>query len=87
MRKYQRLMIHVKEASFIAPLEGNEEAAKDAKVYDFSESQSSDKRILLVFEKNGEKSAAIFEGTKKVAKLLASFCENTEGLKDKDFHG
>ena len=87
MRKYERLKIHVKEALLIAPLAGNEDAAKDAKIYDFSESQSSDKRILLVFDNKGEKSAAIFEGTKKVAKLLASFCANAEGLKNQDFHG
>jgi len=39
------------------------------------------------FEKNGEKSIAIFEGTARLGKLLTSYSENAHDLKGKDFHG
>jgi len=57
------------------------------KVYNLSSSNSSDKRIILVFEKNGMKCAAIFEGTAKIANLIASFCEKGKSLKGETLHG
>lgn len=87
MKKYQRLKIHVKEASFIGAYEKNKDLVAGTKLYDFSESKSSDKRIIILFENEGEKCSAVFEGTKKIAKLLDSFCNKSEGIKNLDFHG
>ena len=56
-------------------------------VYDFSESKLSPHRIALVFDKDGKECLAIFEGTAKAAKILASLCENGKSLKGKTFHG
>ncbi|MBO5009746.1 MAG: hypothetical protein J6D20_03480 [Clostridia bacterium] len=88
-KKHPELSIHIKEASFISPYNGEyTEKAKEAEiVYDFSSSQHSDKRILVLFEKDGKKCAAIFEGTAKIANLLASFCQNSHDIKGKVFHG
>jgi hypothetical protein len=87
MRKYPKLKLHVKEASFVGPYSGNEDLTEGTKLYDFSESQSSDKRVIILFEKDGNKCSAIFEGTTKVAKLLASFCPNAKNIKEQVFHG
>lgn len=88
-KKQPTLTIHVKEADFIAPFEGGyTEKLKEAEiVHDFSSSQSSDKRIIILFTKDGKKHAAVFEGTARIANLLASFCNNTVELKGKIFHG
>lgn len=88
-KKQPMLNIHVKEASFIAPFDGEHtERLKEAKkVYELSSSQSSAKRIILLFEEKGETSAVIFEGTAKIANLLSSFCPNAVELKGKQFHG
>jgi hypothetical protein len=87
MRKYPKLKRHVKEASFVGPYSGNEDLTEGTKLYDFSESQSSDKRVVILFEKDGNKCSAIFEGTAKIAKLLASFCPNAKNIKEQVFHG
>lgn len=88
-QKHPMLNIHVKEAIFIAPFEGEHaERLKEAKkVYDLSSFQKSDKRIILLFEEKGECVAVIFEGTAKIANHLALFCPNTVELKGKQFHG
>ena len=86
-RKYPKLRIHVKEASFGGAYAGNESLVLGKRVFDFSESQLSDKRIILLFEKDTESCCAIFEGTAKVAKLIASFCPNAGQLKGAQFHG
>ena len=86
--KNPRLRIHVKEALSAALYDPASDDLKTVeKVYDFSESQRSDKRILIVFEKDGKRQAAIFEGTAKVANLIASFCENGKSLKGLQLHG
>lgn len=80
--------IHVKEAlsaSLYDPKSFDLSSVK--KVYNLSESESSDKRIIIVFEEKGERCAAIFEGTAKVANLIASFCENGKTLKGQILHG
>ena len=56
-------------------------------VYDFSESQSSDKRIIIYFNDSGKSAAVIFEGTARIAKLIASFCQNGASLKGEVLHG
>lgn len=58
-----------------------------SKVYNFSASESSDKRIIIVFEKDGNRCAAIFEGTARVANLIASFSPCGKSLKGEMLHG
>ncbi len=86
-RKFPRISIHVKDAIDISEYTHRSQLGDVKKIYDYSESQSSDKRIYIVFDKDGERSAAIFEGTEKLAKLLTSFCPNAHGIKGKPFHG
>ena len=88
-KKQHMLSIHVKDADFIAPYEEKySERLKEAeKIYDLSSSQSSDKRIFILFDEKGKKSAVIFEGTARIANLLASFCKNSVDLKGKQLHG
>lgn len=86
-KKTEKLRIHVKEASFIGPYNENKDLTEGVKLYDFSESPSSEHRIILLWDNKGEKSAVLFEGTRKIANLLASFCENTKNLKGQIFHG
>lgn len=57
------------------------------KLYDFSESQASDKRIIVYFNDGGKSAAVIFEGTARIAKLIASFCPNGASLKGETLHG
>ena len=85
--KTPKLSIHVKEALYIAPYESEQQYSGAVRLYDYSESPSSDKRIVLVWDNAGVRCAVLFEGTAKIAKLLASFCQNTENLKGKEFHG
>lgn len=87
-KRVPTVKIHIKEADFIAPFEEGRERLSEAKVvYDYSESQLSDKRIIILFNQSGESCAVIFEGTAKIAKLLASFCENSHNMKGQIFHG
>ena len=79
--------IHVKEALAAEVYNSSYDLSSVKKVYNLSASESSDKRIVIVFEQNGERCAAIFEGTEKVAKLIASFCENGKSLKGQILHG
>ena len=57
------------------------------KVYDFSETMYSDKRIFILFRNEGVPTAVIFEGTAKIAKMVASFCNGAEALKGEVLHG
>ena len=57
------------------------------KLYDYSESQLSDKRIIIYFNDGGKPAAIIFEGTARIAKLIASFCPNGATLKGEVLHG
>lgn len=75
-----------------AAANGNDKAVETAlpaveKLYDFSESKSSDKRIILYFNDGGKSAAVIFEGTARIAKLIASFCQNGASLKGAQLHG
>ena len=85
--KSPKLSIHVKEATFASPLSGYEAYLEGNKIYDFSESPTSENRILLTFVKDGVNCAVIFEGTAKIANLIASFCPKAKDLKGKIFHG
>lgn len=87
-KKYPIVRVHIKEAELVAPYEECAERLSEAKkIYDLSESSSSDKRILILFMENGETSAVVFEGTAKIAKLCASFCPNAQNMKNQVFHG
>ena len=86
-RKTPRVFVHIKEALYIAPYTDPAQAEGAVKIYDYSESQSSDKRIVVVFLEKGARSAIIFEGTARIAKLLHSFCPNSENMKGQVFHG
>ena len=80
--------IRVKDALSAEVYDGSSETlASVKKVYDLSASQKSDKRIIIVFEEDGKRCAAIFEGTAKAAKLIASFSENGKSLKGQTLHG
>ena len=85
-RKVPYVSIPVKSAEEIAPYDATV-SLEGLKLYDFSESPTSDKRIFIRFEKNGERSIAIFEGTARLAKLLSSYSEKAHDLKGRDFHG
>ena len=87
-RQNPKVSIHVKEAIAASVYNPASDDLKSCEtVYDFSSSARSDKRILIVFEKDGKRCAAIFEGTAKVANLIASFCERGKNLKGQTLHG
>lgn len=86
-RKNPKLSIHIKEAVEIAPYESASQIEGIKTVFDYSESPTSDKRIVIIFDKEGERCAALIEGTAKVGKLFTSFCPNAHDLKGKEFHG
>jgi hypothetical protein len=89
-KKYPQKKIHIKEALFIAPYADEESKIKiieAKKIYDFSASNISDKRILIIYKEGCDTVAAIFEGTAKMAKLCASFCQNSQNIKGQIFHG
>ena len=85
-RRKQILKVSVKQASSAKVYSGDDLSAVK-RVYDFSESPASDKRIILFFDEDGVSSAVIFEGTARIAKLLASFCEGAKELKGEILHG
>ena len=85
-RRIPKLTVFVKDASLAKQYAQGEEAEVEV-VYDYSESQSSENRIIMYFEKDGKKCAVIFEGTARVAKLIASFCSGGASLKGLTLHG
>ncbi len=87
IKKFPKLKILVKDALYVGAYDKSERQTEGTELFDFSESQSSDKRIVIVFENNGEKCSAVFEGTKKIAKLLDLFCPRSQGIKNLYFHG
>ena len=86
-RRRPVLKIRVKEAKRAEAYKDGANLSGAYKLYDFSESQSSDKRIIIFFEENGKEAAVIFEATAKVARLIASYCKGAASLKEKSFHG
>lgn len=87
-RRRPKLKLQVKEATLAKVYNPTEDKTEGLeKVYDFSESQSSDKRIILYFNDGGKSAAVIFEGTARIAKLVASFCPNGASLKGEVLHG
>ena len=87
-KKFPKISIRAKEAKLAAEYTEVVDQIKDIKnVYNFAAGENSPHRIAVVFDKDGAECLAIFEGTAKVANLLASFCENGKTLKGKTFHG
>ena len=87
-KKQPVLSIHIKEATFAAPYsECADKLTGNETIFDFSASQSSPDRILVLFEKDGKPAAVIFEGTARIANLISSFCPSSQNLKGKIFHG
>ena len=85
--KKPAVSVHIKDALDIAPYETKEQLSSVEKLYDYSESLTSDKRILVVFSEKGIRAAVLLEATAKLGKLFTSFCPNAHDLKGKDFHG
>ena len=84
----KKLAINVKNAREARVYDKNDaELLQVKKIYDFSESQSSDKRIVIFIDVDGVYSAIIFEGTAKIAKLIASYCDGAKSLKGEILHG
>lgn len=77
----------IKEAIDVGAFVRIEDVGAVGKIYDYSESQRSDKRIYVVFEIDNVRCAAIIEGTAKLAKLLASFSKAATKIKGMEFHG
>ena len=87
-RRRPMLKLSVKEATLAKVYNPAEDSLEGIeRIYDFSESQSSDKRIVLYFNNEGKSAAVIFEGTARIAKLIASFCQNGAALKGETLHG
>lgn len=86
-RKHLVLTVHVKEAEEIGHYTSNSQLGEVARIYDYSESPSSDKRVYLIFEKDGKRCALIIEATARLGTLLTSFCPNAKDIKGKPFHG
>lgn len=87
-RRKKKLTLNVKNARSAAVYDkSNPELSQVKKIYDFSESQESDKRIVIFTDVDGVYSAIIFEGTARIAKLLASYCDGARSLKGEILHG
>ena len=89
-KKHPTVRVHIKEALYIAPYDDEMSRTKiiEAKrVYDYSESRSSDKRVLVLFKEGCDTVALIFECTAKMARLCATFCDASQNMKGQIFHG
>lgn len=85
--KVKKLSIHVKEALDIGHYTARGELDSVKRVHDYSESQSSENRIYIVYLEDGRRTGLIIEGTARLANLLTSFCPNAHDIKGKPFHG
>lgn len=86
-RKSPRVKIHIKEAERIGHLISLRELGEIDKLYDYSESPSSEKRIFIIFREGGKRACAIVEATDRLAALMVSFCQNADPeMKKVKFH-
>ena len=85
--KTMKLRVHVKEALEIGCYESSEQIKGAEKLFDYSQSPTSDKRVYIIFEKDGKRCVLLIEATAKLGNLLESFCPNAKGTKGKAFHG
>jgi hypothetical protein len=80
--------VTVKEATQIVRYSGDiSTLGKLDRLFDFSGSKASENRVALVYEKEEERFAVIFECTSKCANLLASFNSRAAALRGAKFHG
>ena len=86
-RRIKTVSIHIKDALEIMPYEGRAQLKTAKRIYDLSESKNSENKILILFSEKEKTSAAIVEGTARLASLLTSFSKNAHDLKSRTFHG
>ena len=87
-RKNPAVKIHIKDAEKIGYYTDPSELGEIDKLYDYSESPTSDKRVYIIFEDNGKRCCAIVEATARLASLLVSFSKNADAeLKAMPNHG
>ena len=87
-RKSPKLNIHIKECEIGGLVsEGGAELVSVSKTYDYSETVKSPHRIYLIWMNKGVRSAVIFEGTAKSARLISSLCDGAKSLKGQTLHG
>ena len=79
--------IHIKDAQLITVYEGAHQYRGIKRVYDFSESKSSDNRIIIIYIEEGRTCCAIIEATARLAKILSAFSDKCENIKGQVFHG
>ena len=82
-----RVSVHVKEAIEAGYFESAAQLGDVKKIYDYSESPSSDKRVYVIYSENGIRSAVIVEATARLCSLLTSCCPTANALKGKPVHG
>ena len=86
-RRSAKLKMNVKLASAACVYTPDVDLSAVKRIYDFSESPNSDKRIVMFFNADGVPAAVIFEGTARIAKLIASYCDGAKSLKGEILHG
>ena len=87
-RKMPTVKIQIKDAIKVGYFTDISAVGEIDKLYDYSESPTSDKRVYIIFDENGKKCCAIVEATQRLASLLVSFSKNAEeDLKSHAFHG
>ena len=78
-----KLAIQVNTAEKIYPLGCQiEKPAVVKRYYDFSASKASDRRIVILFENNGEMCMCLFECTQALAKILRHYSWNCDEFTD-----
>ena len=87
-RKTPAVKIQIKDALRIGGFTDLSQLGNIDKLYDYSESPSSDKRVYIIFEDDGKRCCAIVEATARLLSLLATFSKNADPeLKSMPNHG
>ena len=87
-RKTPTVKIQIKDALRIGGFTDLAPLGKIDKLYDYSESPSSDKRVYIIFEDDGKRCCAIVEATARLLSLLSTFSKNADAdLKSLPNHG
>ena len=87
-RKMPAVKIQIKYAIEVGYFKDLASLGNIDKLYDYSESPTSDKRVYIIFDMDGKRCCAIVEATARLASLLVSFSKNADaGLKTIPTHG
>ena len=87
-RKMPAVRIQIKDAIEVGYFKDLAAIGTVDKLYDYSESPTSDKRVYIIFDMDGKRCCAIVEATARLASLLVSFSKNADaGLKTIPTHG